>query len=144
MEKYDFWRPERQPPRGPSLAHRFAAPALTAGPAWAAVRQTAAGPVSVEKMAGNLDTPWGLRSCRAGAFLVTERGGSLFSFRRRASQNESIGVPQVYAWGQGGLMDGRRGTRFPRNPRDFPHLLETLPWRGGHGARRRRAFNRQP
>ena len=106
-------------------------PALTAGPAWAAVRQTAAGPVSVEKMAGNLDTPWGIAFLPGGAFLVTERGGSLFHFDAARRRMKVSGVPQVYAWGQGGLMDVAAAQDFPETREIF--LTYSKPYPGGAG-----------
>ena len=105
--------------------------ALSATPAWAAVRQTAAGPVSVEKMAGNLDTPWGIAFLPGGAFLVTERGGSLFHFDAARRRMKVSGVPQVYAWGQGGLMDVAAAQDFPKTREIF--LTYSKPYPGGAG-----------
>ena len=104
---------------------------LTATPGWAAVRQTAAGPVSVEKMAGNLDTPWGIAFLPGGAFLVTERGGSLFHFDSARRRMKVSGVPQVYAWGQGGLMDVAAARDFPTTREIF--LTYSKPYPGGAG-----------
>ncbi len=93
--------------------------ALCAAPGWAAVRQTAAGPVSVEKVAGDLDTPWGLAFLPGGAFLVTERDGTLFHFDAKRRRIKISGVPEVYAWGQGGLMDVAAARDFQKTREIF-------------------------
>ena len=118
--------------------------ALCAAPGWAATRRTATGPVSVEEVARGLDTPWGLAFLPGGAFLVTERDGALFHFDIKGRRIKVSGVPKVYAWGQGGLMDVAAARDFQKNPRDFPHFFETLPSRRRYGARRSRPFIRQP
>ena len=105
--------------------------ALSAAQVWAAVRQTAAGPVSVEKMAGNLDTPWGLAFLPGGAFLVTERDGVLYHFDAKRRRMKISGVPKVYAWGQGGLMDVAAARDFPLTREIF--LTYSKPRRGGGG-----------
>ncbi|MCY3822885.1 MAG: PQQ-dependent sugar dehydrogenase [Nitrospinae bacterium] len=105
--------------------------ALSAVQARAAVRQTAAGPVSVEKMAGNLDTPWGLAFLPGGGFLVTERDGALYYFDATRRRMKVTGVPKVYAWGQGGLMDVAAARDFPKTREIF--LTYSKPSRGGGG-----------
>ena len=93
--------------------------ALCAAPGWAAVRQTAAGPVSVEKMAGDLDTPWGLHSCRAGRFSSQSETARLFHFDAKRRRIKVSGVPEVYAWGQGGLMDVAAARDFQKTREIF-------------------------
>lgn len=105
--------------------------ALSAAQAQAAVRQTAAGPVRVEKMAGNIETPWGLAFLPGGAFLVTERGGALYHFDAGRRRIKVYGVPQVYAWGQGGLMDVAAARDFPKTREIF--LTYSKPHRRGGG-----------
>ena len=87
--------------------------ALCAAPGWAATRRTMSGPVSVEAVARGLDTPWGLAFLPGGAFLVTERDGALFHFDIKGRRIKVSGVPKVYAWGQGGLMDVAAARDFP-------------------------------
>ena len=86
---------------------------LFAAPGWAAMRRTATGPVSVEEVARGLDTPWGLAFLPGGAFLVTERDGALYHFDSARRKTKVSGVPKVYAWGQGGLMDVAAARDFP-------------------------------
>ena len=104
---------------------------LSAAQVRAAVRQTAAGPVRVEKMAGNIETPWGLAFLPGGAFLVTERGGALFHFDAKRRRMKVSGVPKVYAWGQGGLMDVAAARDFPKTREIF--LSYSKPHRRGGG-----------
>ena len=118
--------------------------ALFAAPGWAAVRRTMSGPVSVEAVAKGLDTPWGLAFLPGGAFLVTERDGALYHFDSARRKTKISGVPKVYAWGQGGLMDVAAARDFSNNPRDFPHFFKTPPSRRRYCARRSRPFIRQP
>jgi len=105
--------------------------ALSAAQVRAAVRQTAAGPVRVEKMAGNIETPWGLAFLPGGAFLVTERGGALYHFNSKRRRMKVSGVPKVYAWGQGGLMDVAAARDFPKTREIF--LTYSKPHRRGGG-----------
>ena len=103
--------------------------ALFATTGWAAVRQTATGPVSIDQMAAGLDTPWGLAFLPGGAFLVTERGGALFHFDSRRRRTKVSGVPAVYAVGQGGLMDVVAARNFPGSREIF--LTYSKPHRRG-------------
>ena len=93
--------------------------ALCATHGFAAVRQTAAGPVKVEKVAGGLDTPWGIAFLPNGAFLVTERGGALYHFDAKRRRTKVTGVPRVRAVGQGGLMDVAAARDFPETREIF-------------------------
>ncbi len=104
---------------------------LCTTPAWGEERQTATGPVLVEQVATGLDTPWGLSFLPDRAFLVTERGGSLFHFDSRRRKLRVSGVPAVYAWGQGGLMDVVAARDFQKTRTIF--LAYSKPSRGGAG-----------
>ena len=106
--------------------------ALCAAPGWAAERRTASGPVSVDAMAKGLDTPWGLAFLPGGAFLVTERGGSLLHFDSAGGKTEVSGVPEVYAVGQGGLLDVAAARDFSESREIF--LTFSKPSRRGAGA----------
>lgn len=105
--------------------------ALCAAPGWAAERRTASGPVSIDAMAEGLDTPWGLAFLPGGAFLVTERGGSLLHFDSAGRKTEVSGVPEVYAVGQGGLLDVAAARDFPKSREIF--LTFSKPYRRGAG-----------
>ncbi len=105
--------------------------AFCAAPGWAAQRRTATGPVSVEAVASGLDTPWGLAFLPGGAFLVTERDGALFHFDFAGRKTKVSGVPEVYAWGQGGLMDVVAARDFPLTREIF--LTYSKRYRRGGG-----------
>lgn len=62
--------------------------------------------LSITRMAGGLEQPWGLAFLPGGGFLVTERDGRLLSFDAQGARpRELAGVPRVRAEGQGGLLD---------------------------------------
>lgn len=61
---------------------------------------------TVEIVARNLDTPWGLQFLPDGRMLVTERPGRLRIVSKDGAISAAIsGVPKVVARDQGGLMD---------------------------------------
>lgn len=63
------------------------------------------GPLRVERIADDLDTPWSLGFLPDGGFLVTERDGRLWRFDAERRRHAVAGVPEVAARGQGGLFD---------------------------------------
>ena len=68
---------------------------------------TQAGAVKIETIADSLDHPWGLAMLPDGRLLISERSGALRLLNLQDSTlSDSIaGVPEVYAEGQGGLLD---------------------------------------
>lgn len=66
---------------------------------------SSAGPLQVEKVAGDLQHPWGLAFLPDGRLLVTERPGRLRIIENGRVSAPVRGVPGVYASGQGGLLD---------------------------------------
>ena len=75
-----------------------------AGPGVAETIPTTAGPVRVDAVVQGLDTPWAIGLLPGGGLLVTEREGDLIHVADGRSQRVS-GTPQVWANGQGGLLD---------------------------------------
>jgi glucose/arabinose dehydrogenase len=59
----------------------------------------------IDTVAKGLDVPWGMAFLPDGDMLVTERSGQLFRFSGGKLKAIISGVPEVYAQGQGGLMD---------------------------------------
>jgi glucose/arabinose dehydrogenase len=86
----------------------------------------------VATVAKGLEHPWGLALLPDGSMLVTERAGRL----RRVSADGSIspplaGVPEVYARGQGGLLDIALSPDFARDR--MVYLSFSEPGEGGAG-----------
>ncbi len=62
------------------------------------------GSVKVERMLSGLDEPWAVGFLPDGGYLVTERDGVLLHVAE-GRRTEVEGVPEVFAKGQGGLLD---------------------------------------
>jgi len=92
--------------------------ALAASPAAAQTLETSAGTVRATAVVEGLDTPWALAFLPGGAMLVTERAGRLLHIDGGRAQPVA-GVPEVYAAGQGGLLD-------VMVPRDFARTREVF------------------
>ena len=99
-----------------------AQPAASSQPATVA-SSTQAPPVATAELqlqvvASGLDHPWGVALLPDGRFLVTERAGRLRMVGADGSVSEPlIGTPQVYAKGQGGLLDVVLDPEFASNQR---------------------------
>jgi aldose sugar dehydrogenase len=60
----------------------------------------------IDTIVKGLDVPWGVAFLPEGDLLVAERSGELFRFGNTGILKASItGIPEVYAQGQGGLLD---------------------------------------
>ena len=80
------------------------------------VLDTRAGRVRVDIVAGGLDHPWGLEFLPSGRMLVTERPGRLRIVTQGGGKSPPLtGLPQVFAQGQGGLLDVALDPLFPSN-----------------------------
>jgi glucose/arabinose dehydrogenase len=53
----------------------------------------------------NLDIPWGMTWLPGGDMLVAERSGILYRIGKDGERVEITGLPKVYEFGQGGLLD---------------------------------------
>ncbi len=68
--------------------------------------ETRQGPVAVETVVDGLVHPWALTFLPDGRMLVTERPGRLRIVTTDGKTSEPLsGVPEVFAQGQGGLLD---------------------------------------
>ena len=73
-------------------------------------------PGSVTTVAKGLEHPWGLEFLLDGRMLVTERPGRLRIVARDGTLSAPLtGVPEVYARGQGGLLDVALDPAFAKN-----------------------------
>jgi len=67
---------------------------------------SSAGAIVVETIAQGLEYPWALAFLRDGRMLVTERAGRMRIVTRDGKLSPAIaGVPEVFAQGEGGLLD---------------------------------------
>jgi len=65
-----------------------------------------AGKVPVETLYSDFKNPWGMAWLPDGRLLVTERAGEILVFKDDKYTGEKLtGVPDVFAKGQGGLLD---------------------------------------
>ena len=90
--------------------------------------ETSAGPMQLTPMVTGLDEPWGFGFLPDGAVIVTERAGRVLIVRD-GQASAVAGVPEVFAEGQGGLLD-------VMIPRDFATSREVwlsyaAPLQGG-------------
>ncbi len=90
------------------------------------------GAFNVETVAKGLEHPWSLAFLPDGRMLVTERPGRLRLAGRDGKLSEPLaGVPQVYASGQGGLLDVALSPAFSKDRLVYLSFAE--PGEGGAG-----------
>lgn len=78
--------------------------------------ETEAGTVTVTNLADGLNHPWGMVFLPDGRLLVTERAGQLRILSTDNTLSEPLdGVPEVFARGQGGLLDVALDPDFDSN-----------------------------
>lgn len=94
------------------------------------VISTEAGPARVETVADGLAHPWGLAFVPDGGMLVTERPGRLRLVSADGEVSEPLdGLPDVYARGQGGLLDVALDPAFASNR--LVYIAYSEPGAGG-------------
>ncbi len=87
-----------------------------AGPPEVESLHTVAGPISVVELATGLEHPWGMAFLPDGRLLVTERAGRLRILPKEGELSDPVpGVPEVWAQGQGGLLDVAVDPDFEQN-----------------------------
>jgi glucose/arabinose dehydrogenase len=85
---------------------------------------------TVEKLYENLNNPWGMAWLPDGRLLVTERAGQILVFKDDKFTGEKLsGVPEVFAKGQGGLLDIQLHPDYAQN--GWIYISYAKPVEGG-------------
>jgi len=93
---------------------------------------TQTGSIKVETIAHGLENPWGLAFLPDDRMLVTERPGRLRVVTKNGTISEPLkGVPEVFAEGQGGLLDVKLDPDFATNR--LVYIAYSEPGDGGAG-----------
>ncbi|WP_085527581.1 PQQ-dependent sugar dehydrogenase [Maritimibacter sp. HL-12] len=101
------------------LALAVAVAALAPLPLAAETVETSVGRLQIEEVADGFREPWGLAFLPDDGFLVTERAGALWRVGADGARQRVEGAPEVWARGQGGLLD-------VMVPRDFSESREVF------------------
>ena len=72
-------------------------------------------PWEAERYISGLTIPWGMVWLPNGDMLVSERRGKIHRIRDGSKQGMLTGVPEVHAYGQGGLLDLELHPRYQEN-----------------------------
>jgi aldose sugar dehydrogenase len=100
--------------------------------AFGTTMDTEAARLDVTTFAKGLEHPWGMTFLPDGRMLVTERPGRLRLVATDGTLSEPLqGVPEVYASGQGGLLDVALDPDFKTNK--WIYLTYAEPREGGAG-----------
>lgn len=84
----------------------------------------------VQTLYDGLTNPWGITWLSDGRMLVTERAGEILVFKDDKFTGEKLtGVPEVFAEGQGGLLDITVHPDFANNP--WIYIAYSKPVEGG-------------
>lgn len=119
-------------PNRRAVVASIAALTVFAGPSWAQSYGTSAGEVALETVASGLDHPWGLEFLPDGRAIVTERPGRIRIVGMDGKLSEPLpGGPEVYAEGQGGLLDVALHPQFEQNRLVYFSFAEARD--GGNG-----------
>jgi len=71
---------------------------------------------SVDTLASGLESPWGMEFLPDGRILIVEKPGRMRVWSNGSLQDESIaGLPEVWAHGQGGLLDVKMHPNYDNN-----------------------------
>lgn len=87
--------------------------------------------VSAETIADGLDHPWGLAFLPDGSLLVTERSGTMRLVKQGKLSEPIENVPEVWANGQGGLLDIALAPDFSTS--NTIYFTYSQPGQGGAG-----------
>ena len=117
---------------GNAAAPPAAGPATATADFEVARFRSEAGELEVATIAEGLEHPWGLTFLPDGRYLVTERPGRLRIVGADGTLSAPVtGVPEVFAKGQGGLLDVVLDPDFASTP--WVYLSYSEPGEGGSG-----------
>ncbi len=85
----------------------------------------------LETVVTGVPVPWGMAWLPDGSMLITNRGGSLYHFNGGTLSEPLSGVPEVWANGQGGLLDIQLHPDYEEN--GWIYITYSSP-EGGSGA----------
>ncbi|WP_207422616.1 PQQ-dependent sugar dehydrogenase [Desertivirga brevis] len=92
--------------------------------------QTTPVKVKLQTLHENFSNPWGMAWLPDGRLLVTERSGEILIFKDDKYTGQKLsGVPNVYAMGQGGLLDIQTHPKYNEN--GWIYLAYAKPVGGG-------------
>ncbi|MET0676357.1 MAG: PQQ-dependent sugar dehydrogenase [Bradyrhizobium sp.] len=104
--------------------------------------ESSAGPIEVRTIARGLANPWALAFLPDGTMLVTERPGRMRIVSAEGQISPPLkGVPEVWASGQGGLLDVILDKSFAQNRTIYFCYAERLESGGGRTAVARARLN---
>ncbi|PSR52178.1 sugar dehydrogenase [Adhaeribacter arboris] len=85
---------------------------------------------TVDKLYEGFTNPWGMAWLPDGRLLVTERAGQILVFKNNKFTGEKLtGVPEVFAEGQGGLLDIKLHPDYQKNK--WIYISYSKPVEGG-------------
>ncbi|NBT87606.1 MAG: PQQ-dependent sugar dehydrogenase [Flavobacteriaceae bacterium] len=87
-------------------------------------------PYTIEMVFDGVQNPWGMDWLPDGSMLITEKSGVLFHFKN-GNATEISGLPEVFNWGQGGLLDVAVHPDFGQNKWVYFTMATTIG--GGEG-----------
>ncbi|MGM1057268.1 MAG: PQQ-dependent sugar dehydrogenase [Bacteroidota bacterium] len=91
---------------------------------------TKAAEINIQVLAENLDHPWGMAFLPDGSLLFSERSGTLRIMDSKNKISQPLkGTPEVFATGQGGMLDVALDPEFEKN--NFVYVSFSEPGTGG-------------
>jgi len=85
---------------------------------------------AVQKLYEGFSNPWGMAWLPDGRMLVTERAGAILVFKNdKYTGQKLVGVPKVFAQGQGGLLDIQLHPDYAKNK--WIYISYSKPVEGG-------------
>lgn len=84
----------------------------------------------IEHLVNISGTPWGMDFLPDGSLLITERGGRLYHYQSD-KLSEIQGAPEVWSYGQGGLLDIKLHPKYAKNGWIYMSLSEGSLIKGG-------------